>query len=228
MKRLVTVVICIGIYFLSSCHKDYTTQSNSDIAGYRYFPVDTGHWVIYDVDSIVINSTHSIPYDTFYYRLKEYIPSTFIDNTGNLTERIERYIWVDTLNAWNIDNVWTSNLHPNDAEKVEDNVRYIKLSFPVSYSATWNGNALNSLYPEWDYTYSQIDQPLTIGNLHFDSTLTVIQVLDSNIVYKHIGIEQYAKGVGMIYKKFEIDSFNNTLGIEYGFNLIMTIESYHQ
>ncbi len=228
MKPLaIAIVFCVSICYLTSCSKDTkSSQTNNDIAGYWYFPTDTGHWVIYNVDSISISSAH--PADTYHYRLKEYIPSTYIDNSGNLTERIERYIWNDSSVTWNISNVWTSNVHTQDAEKVEDNVRYVKLSFPVKVNATWNGNAFNSIYPEWDYTYSNIDQPFSIGSLHFDSTLTVIQVQDSNLVYKHVGIEKYAKGVGMIYKEFRIDSSNSATGAYNGFDFRMTIESYNK
>ncbi len=223
----ISLLMCFFITYFSSCSKDTPTQSNKDVAGYRYFPMDTGHWVIYSVDSIVVSSNLQYA-DTFHYRLKEYIPSSFIDNSGNLTQRIERYIWDDSLYIWNIENVWTANLHANDAEKVEDNIRYIKLSFPVSSSATWNGNALNSFYPEWDYSYTSIDQPATIGNLSFDSTLTVLQIDNSNLVYKHYGVERYAKGVGMIYKEFKIDSTNSANGTYWGFDLKMTIEAYNK
>ena len=218
------IIVCIVSFSEFSCRKDKTTQTTADVAGYRYFPIDTGYWVIYQVDSITISSSH--PPDTFHYRLKEYIPSTFIDNSGKLTERIERYVWNDAAFVWNIVNVWTSNVHPNDAEKVEDNIRFVKLSFPVILNATWNGNSLNSFYPEWDYVYTAVDQPLSIGRLSFDSTITVLQVDQSNLVYKQYGLEKYAKGVGMIYKEFKIDSTNSSNGTYHGFELKMTIESY--
>jgi hypothetical protein len=213
------------ISIFASCSKDNTTPINTDPAGYGYFPIDTGHWVIYDYDSIALSPFSQ---DTYKFQLKEYITSTFLDNTGQTTERVERYVKLNDTTPWRILNVWTANLHSNDAERVEDNARFIKLAFPVKLNATWNGNALNSIYPEWDYSYTAVDQPLTIGALHFDSTLTVLQVNNSNLVQQQYAVEQYAKGVGMIYKEFKNDSINTVNNVITGFDLKMTITSYQK
>jgi len=223
MKR--TILFCFLISLFAACSKDTTSTINSDPAGFGYFPIDTGHWVIYDYDSIALGPFSQ---DTYKFQLKEYITSTFLDNTGQTTERIERYVKLNDTTPWRIVNVWTANLHSNDAERVEDNVRFIKLSFPVKLNATWNGNALNSIYPEWDYSYTAVDQPLTIGTLHFDSTLTVLQVNNSNLVQQQYAVEQYAKGVGMIYKEFKNDSINTVNNVITGFDLKMTITSYQK
>jgi|SRR5665213_987400 len=221
MKRLLPFAFLILI--INSCTKDKNTSINGDPAGYGYFPIDTGHWVIYDYDSVALSPFGN---DSFHFLLQEYIRSTFLDNTGQTTERIERYEMQNDTSPWTIVNVWTANLHTNDAERVEDNVRFVKLAFPVQSSATWNGNAYNNINPEWDYTYTSIDQPLTIGSLSFDSTLTVLQVNNTNLVQQQYGIEQYAKGVGMIYKEFKNDSVNTVNGTISGFDLKMTIKSY--
>jgi hypothetical protein len=213
------------IAFFISCSKDNNTIINGDPAGYVYFPIDTGHWVIYDYDSIVLSAFGN---DTFHFQVQEYIRSTFLDNSGNTTERIERYVKVSDTSDWRIVNVWTANLNSNDAEKVEDNVRFIKLAFPVQLNASWNGNALNSIYPPWSYTYTAIDQPMTIGSLSFDSTLTVLQIDNSNLVLEQYSVEQYAKGVGMIYKEFKNDSINSQSGSITGFHLKMSITSFHK
>jgi hypothetical protein len=211
------------ISVFASCSKDNSSTINGDPAGFRYFPIDTGHWVIYNYDSTALSPFGNVRYQ---YQLQEYIRSTFIDNTGQTAERIERYVKINDTTPWRIVNVWTANLHSNDAEKVEDNVRFIKLAFPVKLSATWNGNALNNIYPEWDYTYTAVDQPLTVGSLHFDSTLTVLQVNNFNLVQNQYGVEQYAKGVGLIYKEFKNDSINTQNGDITGFDLKMTVTSY--
>lgn len=222
MKK--TILFVLMIAFFISCSRDSSTPINGDPAGYGYFPIDTGHWVIYDYDSI---ATSANGVDTFHYQLQEHITATFLDNTGQTTERIERYVKLSDTSQWTICDVWTANLHANDAERVEDNVRYIKLAFPVQLNATWNGNAFN-FYPEWDYTYTDIDQPTTIGALSFDSTLTVFQHQENYLTDTIYAVEQYAKGVGMIYKEYKRDSINTFLNIITGFDLKMTITSYHK
>ncbi|MEI6817802.1 MAG: hypothetical protein WCL14_14445 [Bacteroidota bacterium] len=226
-RILIHCSVLMIIITISSCTKDNSLKSNkNDVSGYGYFPINVGHYVIYNVDSIVYNPNLQYQRDTFHYKLKELIESTYIDNSGNLTERIERYVWDETNFVWNINNVWTSNRKQQDAEKVEDNVRYVKLAFPVKLNSTWNGNALNSLYPEWDYSYTQVDVPAKVATLSFDSTLTVLQLADSNFVYNHYAIEQYAKNVGMIYKELKYIT-DSTIG-KVGLDLKMTIESYNK
>ena len=75
------------IFNLYSCKKDSTIVLD---AGYAYFPNKAGHYIIYDVDSIVHNDFKKTV-DTFRFQLKEYIESVFYDNSGRPTLRIERY-----------------------------------------------------------------------------------------------------------------------------------------
>ena len=39
------------------------------------------------------------------------------------------------------------------AEREEDNIRYIRLGFPISSTITWDGNAFNTLGEEETSTY---------------------------------------------------------------------------
>jgi hypothetical protein len=93
---------------------------------------------------------------------------------------------------------------------VEDNIRFIRLAFPVSYSKTWNGNAYNTL-PYEEYYYSEISEPTTLGAFSFDSTLLVTQTEFISLINRIIKKERYAFEVGLIFK--QNDSLNvNPLG----------------
>ena len=80
---------------------------------------------------------------------------------------------------------------------MEENIRYLKLGFPIISTEVWNGNAYNILGEE-DYFYSVINQPDNFQTFTFDSTLTVIEG-DSTIGYHTYpyGKEKYATGIGM-------------------------------
>ena len=62
----------------------------------------------------------------------------------------------------------------------------------------------------WDYTYDSLNAPLTLGAINLDSTLKVAQQdqITGNpndpSTYSDInfGVEYYAKGIGMVYKRF--------------------------
>jgi hypothetical protein len=85
-------------------------------------------------------------------------------------------------------------------EKKEENITYLKLTSPVSVGALWNGNALNTLDPQ-DYEYTEIHTPDIIGGQPFDSTLRVRQDSLSSFIDTVLNVEQFATGVGMVYKE---------------------------
>ncbi|MEO8151012.1 MAG: hypothetical protein ABI723_25485 [Bacteroidia bacterium] len=188
--------ICLAIF---SCKKNSTTET--PYLGYSYFPDNVGHYIIYDVDSVEKDGfTGIVTHST--YQIKEIIESVFTDNQGRPTLRIERYRKDSVYYPdWTIYNVWTANLTATTAERFENNIRYIKLTFPVQNGKTWNGNAMNTDVEE-DYEYTGIHEQMTINNLTFDSVTTVLQADELfNFVSPKYKQEQYAAGVGLVYRK---------------------------
>jgi hypothetical protein len=223
LKKFIHIsLICLaGILFYSCKHE---TIDPVDV-GYGYYPSNIGHWVLYDVDSIYYDGfTHTV--NKYKFKINEKVESTFYDNQNRLTQRLERYKQSTDSTNWFLKDVWVSNLTSTSAEKVEENVRFIKLVFPVNSSQIWNGNALNS-QGEMDYEYDNIFQPFTVNGVTYDSTVTVIQNIDSNLIYVKYMVEVYAKNIGLIYRRFkdvekqpdpQHDSI--TSGIDYTYRII--------
>jgi hypothetical protein len=193
---------------LTSCKRD---PSPAPDLGFNYFPDAVGSYVVYDVDSSFYDN-YPVVKTTVKYQLKEKIQSIFTDNEGRPTIRLERYIKkYDPLvpysaMEWKLRNVWTENKTLKNVEKVEDNVRYIKLIFPVSTEESWNGNAKNT-NPEEEYKYGFYDLANKIGNIGFDSVLQVDQNDVSSLVHKTFAEEKYARNAGLVYKRFiDVDS----------------------
>ncbi|MBK8657434.1 MAG: hypothetical protein IPN22_00765 [Bacteroidetes bacterium] len=46
-------------------------------------------------------------------------------------------------------------------------------------------------------------EPYIAGGLNFDSTLTVLQVDDEDLIEKTLRREVYAKNIGMVYQEWE-------------------------
>jgi hypothetical protein len=185
-----------------SCKKDQ--QEEIVDMGYSYFPQEAGNYIIYDVDSFYYNDfTKHI--DTFKFQLKEKIESIFQDNENRPTMRIERYVRFYNPNIpypsipWKLRNVWTANRTVSTAERVEENIRFTKLIFPVTTRSSWNGNAQNTLEP-LSYSYLFADLPRTIGKTKFDSVLQVNQRDELNLISKKFYIEKYARHVGLVHK----------------------------
>ncbi|MBI3502993.1 MAG: hypothetical protein HY063_14475 [Bacteroidetes bacterium] len=218
-------IVHITFYFLllSSCHKDKPVVPPPDL-GYAYFPLTIGHYVIYNVDSTVLDTKSNVD-TTFRYQLKEVAAELFYDNAGRPTYKIFRYKRsIDTL-PWQStpQQVWTANRTATTAERTEENIRYIKLVFPVKQGKQWNGNAFNIL-GEKDYEIISLDQKETIGTLSFDSTLTVKQFEQKDLIETIYEAEKYARNAGLVYK--ERDSLYWGGGDTVGYTFTQKIVSY--
>lgn len=163
-----------------------------------YFPVSTGHRVTYEVDSIFHDSAVET-HDTSHYFIREEIESSFIDNEGRTAYRLERYRKDSADDDWSIADVWTSYRNEERAEKVEENQRFIKMTFPVQDGKDWNGNAFNDLNDS-EYRYRNVHQSRTVEGKVLDSTVSVLQEDEENLIEKRFSEEIYSKGIGMVEK----------------------------
>lgn len=163
-------------------------------------------WHIYDIKEIEIDRPVG-KFDTTRYQILEIIESEYIDDEGNNALRIERYKRDNENSTWIIKDVWSAGFISHSVYKTEENIKYIKLIFPVSEGKKWNGNAYN-IIGEQEYEITEIDIPCSLTDLSFDSVLTVIQLNDTSLIDKKYMVEKYAKNVGLIYKEI-IDIYSN-------------------
>jgi hypothetical protein len=205
LKKTVAILsIALGLLTIESCKKDPGAAPD---LGYNYFPDQVGHYVIYKVDSIFYDSFYyPAKVDTFEFQLKEKIESVYTDNEGRPTMRLERYVKKhnDTIPyssmSWQLRNVWAQNKTLKRVEKVEENMRFVKLVFPVEKDLSWNGNAFNSLGDQ-NYKYNFVDIARTIGGIRFDSVLQVDQRNQISLISNYYYEEKYARNTGLIYKR---------------------------
>lgn len=218
---LILTTFCV----LNACKKDKTETYIADY-GYNFYPDDSGLFVIYQVDSIIYDDfNRSVRYSTMY--LKEAIGEQFIDNLGRKAKRIIRsYSTIDsTVQQWETHNVYYMVRNTLVAERVEENLRYIKLVFPSEDNIKWLGNkyllspppyiidTTNYLVTDWKYTISRKDREYNILSKRFDSTLIVTQIQDSSAIFKTFAKEVYAKNIGLIYKENWIVTSQDTFKI---------------
>lgn len=197
---LFIMLAIIAIFF--ACKKD--NKINAVDIGYNYFPNQVGKFIVYDVDSFYYND-FTLTIDTFHFQVKEKVAAIFFDNENRPTERLERFYRKNSLLDWVLQDVWVANLTTRTAEKVEENERFVKLTFPLSLNTKWDGNRFNTLGSQ-EYQLTALNEPKNIGIINFDSTLTVLQMADSNLLEKNFAVEIYAKNIGLIYKKYTVIS----------------------
>ncbi len=188
----------IFFFFLlvSGCKKDvYETVNRS--YGKGYVNTKIGAYNIYKVEEIIYDD-FSQTVDTFRYQLKEVNESMFSDNLNRKALRVERYK-LNNKSQWEIFNVWYTIEDNVAVEKIEDNKRLVKLSFPLSDEVVWNLNAYNSENSMYVY-YDFIHQKYKMDTFLFDSAVAVKSDAVNSSVRQRQYIEIYAKNIGLVYK----------------------------
>ena len=203
---------------------------------YNYYPLDTGHYVIYNVDSI--NYAFSNPIyirDTVTYQWMEKVTDTFYDNSNRLNYRIECYRRSDSSQPW-ISQVivWSAYLNTTYLELQEDNLPFVKLTFPPQLNVPWNGNeflpvtAPYDVFQNWNYFYESIDTSITSNGQNYSNVLIVNEVDQETFVNKILREEMYAPKVGMVYQAWEVLQKQNVstswdTGAESGYRIRMNV-----
>lgn len=190
----------------------------------NYFGLIPGRYVIYDVKEMTHDEAVD-QHDTLIYQLKTYIGPEYLDNQGRTAREFQRFKRDDNTQAWVQSDVWTAIIDNYKAELNDENQRIIKLVFSPTSDKTWNPNAFNTL-PSEEYYYSDIHKPQVIGNLSFDSTITVQQENYPNMIEFFVKSEKYAANIGLIYKSYKhlkianFDSLNVQKGNEIHYKCI--------
>lgn len=195
-----TLLPCLALSALfPACSKDKTEPVD---LGLEYFPKNVGHWVEYQVDSSWYNEGDAI-YGSRSYRLRETIFEEFTDPEGRPAQRIRRSVQ-DSTGAWYTKDIWWQTRDNYYAERSEENLRRLKLSFPVKGNRYWNTNVYNTA-EERELTYGELHVPALVDGTSFDSTITVESTYFNNIIDTLMLEERWAKHVGMV-SRFQVES----------------------
>lgn len=235
----------IGFIFFIICMLLLQACNKKDDTGlqdfkHRYYPTFTGHYVTYQVDSVRYSfaAPNSYQRDTVRYQLMEMIADTFYDNLNELNYTIELYRRPTSTDSWILWKRWYIKPGITNLQKVEDDIRFVRLIFPPKINATWDGNLYvpkttpYTVFQNWDYAYTDVDQPQTVNGFSFDSTLSVTEVDDENLIEKTLRKSVYAKGVGLVYLEWEALSKQQiskdwVTGPENGFRIRMRVIDFN-
>ncbi len=221
-KYFIIVLMMISLFY--SCKKESIIPVSPS---YNYFPVEKGKWVEYDVDSIYHGQNDDNNDDsvyTFHFQIREEIDSTYLNGQGQETQIVMRYRRNSDNEDWSLVSVWTQTLSLTGAYRVEENVPYHKLAFPINSSITWDGNDANTEEEEF-YSYFDFHTEDFVGGLSFDSTLSVLQRDDDNYIERIYGMEKYAAGIGLIFKQRDNLGKRNGVVVE-GLEYKMVVKDY--
>lgn len=216
--RFAFVIVCTILIFLSSCKKEEAPVVDT---GYDYFPMELGRYVSYNVDSIFTDLDVKIA-DTLHFQVKERVDSLYENSEGNTVARLQRFYRSDSTEEWQLRDIWTMTKTSTRAEKLEENVPFVRMAFSVLSSQAWDGNAFNQL-DEWEHSYAGIGTSKNVGGIDYAETVDVIQRNETLLTRIEYGREIYAKHVGMVFK--QLDTFNTvfpTSEVSLGVKIQMT------
>ena len=208
--------LAIAVLFLSACKK-----GNSDIPNfhYDYYPLEEGTFVVYDAMEIRHDIQALVARDTNRFFLKTVIGEAIIDNSGSVAHKFFRYKRNSMSENWVLEDVWTTRLHEQRIELVEENERIVKLVFAPAKNKAWDINAYNTknrLVAR--YNPERIHVPFSVSDYGLDSTVQVeIQDFFSLVDHRR-KYEVYAKGIGLVYRFYKDNTIMNfdTLNIRNG------------
>ncbi|WP_420319053.1 hypothetical protein [Ekhidna sp.] len=195
LKGIIGMFLAILLTFISSCNE--TKEIGPSALGYDYYPIEIGQYRIYDVEEIQFNITG---FDTSVYQLKETIFDS-IQSNDQITYLLRRDIRMNENAEWESDSVWTVARTTNYLSITENNIPYIKLTFPVTAGREWDGNSLNSR-STLTYYYQNLEIPLIDSISTEDHIRLVIEDIEENVTGVDLRSEVYVKGVGLIEKNY--------------------------
>ncbi|HWB62353.1 MAG TPA: hypothetical protein VG603_02500 [Chitinophagales bacterium] len=210
LKGFALFVAVCGLLGVFSCKKENPGLTLD--YKYNYYPLDSGHYIIYDVDSIHYSYNQGFFIrDTIRYQWMAIVTDTFYDNLGELSYKIEHLRRADSSAPWVYDRVWYATRSTTNLVAQEDDIRFIKLVFPPAAGESWNGNAYvatspsdqYAVYQNWNYFYENTDTTLTLNGETYNNAMVVSEVDNSNAISNVVRSEVYAPNVGMIYQRWD-------------------------
>ena len=184
------------LIFFSSCND--TMEPDNSRFGYDFFPLNTGHYRIYNVKEILFTSDLEV--DTLIYELKEVITDSVRDKAGEISYLLQRLKRSESEPAWVLDSIWIAYKNDIRATVYENSIPVIKLVFPFENNKAWDSNGLNERYTD-DFKMEKVFEPYSSTFGEYEQTVTVIQEekLDS-IAALDYRYEIYARQIGLVEK----------------------------
>lgn len=220
IKHIFTFFFLVSIVILfQNCKSKSTFEDYQPEMGYDYFPLQIGKYRTYVVDSILYDIGDNNMIDTTHSRtfVKHVVADTIIDNLGRSGFKIERYERLNDTLSWEIKDIWTAIQTEEKAEWIEENLRFIKMVFPLKEGTEWDGNKfidISTIVPiagesvevfkSWDYEILSVDETEQIGNFTFENISTISQANSENLIEIRYSQEKYAKEIGLVYREMQI------------------------
>ncbi|HMQ46899.1 MAG TPA: hypothetical protein PKA00_05360 [Saprospiraceae bacterium] len=209
------LIVCMLVGFVWACNKQQTEDYPIDY-GYDYFPLAVGTEYIYQVDSIVYKPViGGIQADSSTTFVRELTVDSLLDESGKAWYRVEQYQRKQDTLPWQITRVLMLRRNEAEAIRTEENLRFIKLRFPIKANESWDGNAAfdasrdfavsgenMAIFKNWNYLVLESNGTYQEGAINLDEVITVQNADNENLIERRSAVERYARGVGLVYREW--------------------------
>lgn len=201
---------------LVACER--TTETIETDLGYDYFPLQVGRIWEYQVDSILFDPMGTtVAVDSMRSWIREEIIGAYVDAAGDTVFQTERYIRNDTTDNWQISKVLSLSKTRRQAIRTEDNLRFVKLVFPLKKNARWDGNQyidislrvavageMLHIFKDWQSKASDLNTAWSNGIRSFDDVALISHADSENLIEYRFAQEAYARHIGLVYHEMRI------------------------
>jgi len=196
-KFLLLTALSISVFFACKKHETLPPLDYK----WAYYPLKLNSVIVYRVDSTQYFQ-FSNSKTTYNFELKDSVVSDISEGSSK-TFVIHRY--KRPLNgAWAFQKVITRTLTGLRAEEFIDNIKFVRLVFPPQIDKYWKGNTYNNLNDYATFSITGLDQKVEINSHVLDSTLTVEEVQEDNLIRQYYATAIYAKNIGLV-QRYEVN-----------------------
>lgn len=216
------------LFLIAGCIRD-KIQTPAEDHSVQYFPLTLGKYIVYDVDSIVFDDlSGGNRQDSVSFQIKEEVVDFQVSLAGDTLFYVHRFRREDPSQSWKLKDLWTASRSTAEATRTEENLKFIKMAYPLHFGKRWASTAYISPsttivvgtetmqpYEEWSAKIIAYDVQDQVGDFNFAKG-EVMQVTQTNTddgAFKRYVLEKYARNIGLIMR---VDTILNSLCIPLG------------
>ncbi len=194
MRSCILPAFMAATLLMYSCLKEKDDQTFEMNDG--YFPLETGQWVQYTVDSMTVTGFYE---DSVRWEIREQVDSVSLTDENDLRYWLRQYRRKAGRQVWDpVPVLFTVTRAPQQAVRTENNLSVVKMIFPLYQGVRWDGNALNSM-PVQEFSCQSEGDPMVVGDELFGRTAHILQQDFSTLISRDFEEEVYADGTGLVY-----------------------------
>lgn len=189
------ILFGLALVCVSACNE--SKEVGPETIGYDFYPINVGESRVYNMFEIQYLVKG---FDTSTYQLRETIFDS-IPSNDQVTYLLKREIRSNENDKWENDSTWSVTRQVNYLSITENNIPFIKLTFPVKDKVSWDGNSLNSRNQS-TYSYQAVDSAVIDSLKPKDHIRVIIENIEENVTGLDLRSETYAKGIGLVSKDY--------------------------